>query len=226
MKRLVASVVVLSAVASSFGAASAELDLVLKSEKSVLWQTARSSTLEVPIGWPGDAASAELLVVSGGVTNAVPVESPETTSVQLAVVKPVADGDEAVLDLTLRYLTSSGSELKMERRTARIAVVRGVDGETAATYRGSDPSAAGFGNFDKAKRAVLPLPPFGAEGAAPATIAIDGGEPVDLSDAGFWQEWRGFGSGAHRLVLKDADGETLFDREVYCVPKGMILIFK
>ena len=133
MKRLVASVVVLSAVASSFGAVSAELDLVLKSEKSVLWQTARASTLEVPIGWPGDAASAELLVVSGGVTNAVPVASPETTSVQLAVVKPVADGDEAVLDLTLRFLTSSGSELKMERRTARIAVVRGVDGETAAT---------------------------------------------------------------------------------------------
>ncbi len=109
------------------GEATANVSLCLNPEKSIVWKTA-TSPIAVDLSWPKGATAAKVAVYDGVRRTPRLYEWNDTsvTSGAIDIAAPLAEDDERVLSLTLSFTDAQGATI--ETRTARVGLVRGVDG--------------------------------------------------------------------------------------------------
>lgn len=162
-------------------------------EASLQWKTVMSENAEVSIDWPQGAVSATLTVTYGCSSATTNLTDRTVEKLPITVGFPADEPSESVLGLSIEYRDEGGASL--ERRTARLGLVRGVNGRSARCF-----TSSALPKWQKVKAsAVLPV----AEDVA--VLTIDGNPVLDL-DAPGWYLWNRFSSGPHELSKTDSTG--------------------
>ncbi len=115
--------------------ATAAATVCLAPEDSLLWKTAESP-IAVDLTWPQGATSAIVEARDEkGVVASATVTDTASMNALLDTAAPATEADERVLALTLEFRDSSGAVI--ETHSARVGLVRGVDG-AAARYSAAE----------------------------------------------------------------------------------------
>ena len=118
-----------ASVASADATASSVVSICLNPERSLAWKSAAGS-FSVDVTWPKSATSATVSV-DDGVRRApqqYEIADAAQGSLAIGVASPATEDDERILSLTLAFKDAHGAVV--ETRTARIGLVRGVDGNS------------------------------------------------------------------------------------------------
>ena len=106
---------------------SVTLPVCFAPDESLLWKTA-AQPFSVDLTWPSGAARAVVEARDDkGVVATVTVADISATNAVLPIASPATEADERVLSLTLTFMDSSSATV--ETRTARVGLVRGVNGD-------------------------------------------------------------------------------------------------
>lgn len=205
---------------------SLSMDLTLNAERSELWAVlGNEGSYTVPIQWPADAARATLTVEnSAGGSTDIAIGSTATDSVAVPLSVPASDADEMVYTLTLRFYTSADDELAMERKSARLAAVRGVNGRTAASSHGVAVSERTWNQF----RAKVPVVHVPTNAAAMSVSGPVGSASIDLAQypACRYAVFSAGKSGVYALGLFDAEETAVASASVERIPVGVVMVVR
>ncbi len=114
-------------VSTAVGDLSVTLPVCLAPDDSLLWKTA-AQPFSVDLTWPAGAVSAVVEARDDkGVVATVTVADTSATCAILPIATPASEAEERVLSLTLTFNDSSSATV--ETRTARVGLVRGVNGD-------------------------------------------------------------------------------------------------
>ena len=228
-KGIVAVAAAMFAVAHCCGAAtgsSGAYDLTLKPEKSELWAVlGNEGSYTIPVHWPMDAARATLTVEnSAGGSTDIAIGSTATDSVVVPFAVPALDADEMAHTLTLRFYTSADAELVMERKTARLAAVRGVNGRTAASSHGAAVGERTWNQFQM-KSPVVHVP---TNAAAMSVSGPVGSASIDLAlyPACRYAVVAASKSGVYALNLLDEEEVAVASASVERIPVGIVMVVR
>ena len=201
-------------------------DFTQSPENSELWAVlGNAGSCTVPITWPGDAARATVEVQgSSGSSSVVPIDSTATQSVVLPFVVPETDEAEQLYTITLKFYTAGGVELEMERKTARLAAVRGVDGRTAASSHGTAVDESKWGHF-RMKAPIVSVP---EDAAAMSVLGGGGSASIDLAQypACRYAVFSASKSGVYALTLLDDEETAVASASVERIPVGVVMVLR
>ncbi len=172
---------------------STTLPVCLAPDDSLLWKTA-AQPFSVDLTWPSGAVSAVVEARDDkGVVATVTVADTAATNAVLPIASPATEADERVLSLTLTFMDSSSATI--ETRTARVGLVRGVNGDATRL----NAAAEGTRAWQRVDNATTVIPVEGA-------TTLDGVAKPELSPPD-WLFCR-LTSGWHALA-SSVEGDTL-----------------
>lgn len=201
-------------------------DFTQSINNSELWAVlGNAGSCTVPITWPPDAVRATVeLQGSLGSSSVVPIDSTATQSVVLPFDVPETDEAEQLYTITLKFYKAGDVELEMERKTARLAAVRGVDGRTTASSHGSAVSERSWGCF-RMKEPVVSVP---TNAAAMSVSGVCGSALIDLAQypACRYAVFSASRRGSYALALLDDEEATVLSASVERTPVGVIMVVR
>ena len=175
----------------------------LAPEDSLLWKTAEAPIF-VDLTWPQGATSAivEARDEKGVVASATVTDSTSMAAL-LDIAAPATEADERVLTLTLEFRDSSDAAI--ETHSARVGLVRGVDGATARYNAAEEGTRA----WQRTATPTAVIPVYGA-------TTVDGASAAGVTPPD-WLFLR-VSSGTHHLAatVGGESDEALIWRPPFC----------
>ena len=192
--------------ATAVGDLSATLPVCFASDESLLWKTA-AEPFSVDLTWPSGAVRAVVEARDDKrVVATVAVADTTATNAVLPIAAPATEAAERVLSLTLTFF--DGTDAAIETRTARVGLVRGVNGD-ATRLNASEEGTRDWQSVDHAT-AVIPV-----EGAT----TLDGVAKSELSPPD-WLFCR-LAPGWHTLAAS-VEGDSL-EASIFRPPYGTVM---
>ena len=178
---------------------------------SLQWKTVMSDRAELSIDWPQGAVAAQLTVTCGSSSAVTNLTDTTVSALPSSIQFPAEEMAERVLELTIDYKDAGGESLDV--RTARLGLVRGVNGRSARCF-----TSSAMPKWRKVKvSAVLPV-------AADVTALSVDGDPVGPIDAPGWFWWRPEDFGEHEMSQTDSAGTV--DVTLLAAGCGMTIILR
>jgi hypothetical protein len=182
-----------------------------------MWKTVTETPIPVSVDWPDDAQSARLTASAGLRTLANQVISDKSVLVcRLPLSFPQSESDECILTLNLDFMDGTGDVLPAHSRSANVALVRGVSGNSFRCIPAgmSSKTWKAVGNDGNA---VVPVP------KGTTSLSLDGSTQETETPPG-WLWLSNLAVGSHMLAKTDENNERMEVR--LFVSLGMMFIVR
>lgn len=213
----IALAIATTAICPSFAASSSSAPSVvwLNPAASLMWKTVVETPIPVSVDWPDDAQSARITASAGSRTLADQVISDKSVLLcRLPVSFPKSESDECILTLNIDFMDGSGDVLPAHSRSANVALVRGVSGNSFRCIPAGS-SARAWKSAGNDGNAVVPVP------RGTTALSLDGiSQEIGTPPGWFWLS--NLAVGSHTLAKTDENSERMEVR--LTVGLGMVFI--